>query len=342
MAGLNTHNVNSFAHGAALRNDIRVKAIRRKYGNNGYAVLCFILEILAENENHIIKFDGINKELLAADFDIDSNSLEDMVNFFTQINILHLTNRNTLQCKELSEYYEKEEEKRVMCSERGKKGMASRWGNNKKENVKSVNKSDNAVIADYNGVINNYNDVITDYNGVIEEETKEQKEETEEKERTKEKEDKEEKIEKKEEFKPLRGSSTRVDAPVFFEDSTEFVLKSFKDFFNGEVRGAKSLIMQVRAITGKRATALKARAREYGEAAVKDAIRKAVKSDFLNGKNSKGFVASFDWIMRPNNFPKVLEGNYNNGRAQPYNAKDMHSNGQILHTEKMDYTRDTW
>ena len=43
-----------------------------------------------------------------------------------------------------------------------------------------------------------------------------------------------------------------------------------------------------------------------------EVIKQAAKSDFLNGRNDRGWIADFDWLMRPNNFVKVLEGNYNN------------------------------
>jgi hypothetical protein len=36
-------------------------------------------------------------------------------------------------------------------------------------------------------------------------------------------------------------------------------------------------------------------------------------SAFLMGKNSKGWTASFDWIMKPANFVKIVEGTYNKG-----------------------------
>ena len=64
--------------------------------------------------------------------------------------------------------------------------------------------------------------------------------------------------------------------------------------------------------SSKRAGAVKARIREHGEEAVREMIRKAAKSDFLNGKNQRGWTASFDWLFLPTNFVKVLEGNYDN------------------------------
>lgn len=53
-----------------------------------------------------------------------------------------------------------------------------------------------------------------------------------------------------------------------------------------------------------------ARIKEYGKDKFAECLRKAAASAFLNGDNDKSFIASFDWIIKPNNFPKVLEGNY--------------------------------
>lgn len=62
--------------------------------------------------------------------------------------------------------------------------------------------------------------------------------------------------------------------------------------------------------TSKRYKALQARIREYTEDDVIKAIDKIRHSKFLQGKNDKGWMITFDWFVAPNNFPKVLEGNY--------------------------------
>ncbi len=41
-----------------------------------------------------------------------------------------------------------------------------------------------------------------------------------------------------------------------------------------------------------------------------EAFDKVLQSDFLMGKNNRGWQATFDWIMDPENMTKVLEGNY--------------------------------
>ena len=33
-------------------------------------------------------------------------------------------------------------------------------------------------------------------------------------------------------------------------------------------------------------------------------------SSFLKGQNNKNWTITFDWLIKPNNFTKVLEGNY--------------------------------
>ena len=85
-------------------------------------------------------------------------------------------------------------------------------------------------------------------------------------------------------------------------------LDALKDFFNRSMEGKS--IPRVVCIRGERRARANARIREYGMDSVYAMIAKAAESPFLNGAGERPFVASFDWLMRPNNFPKVLEGNY--------------------------------
>ena len=67
-------------------------------------------------------------------------------------------------------------------------------------------------------------------------------------------------------------------------------------------------------LTETRKRAIKARLKDYGLDEIKRAFSLAGQSDFLKG--SSGWQASFDWLMKPANMTKVLEGNYTN-RASP-------------------------
>lgn len=55
---------------------------------------------------------------------------------------------------------------------------------------------------------------------------------------------------------------------------------------------------------------LTARINEYGIEDILSAIDNIKQSSFLQGKNKNGWMITFDWFVRPNNFPKVLDGNY--------------------------------
>ena len=83
-------------------------------------------------------------------------------------------------------------------------------------------------------------------------------------------------------------------------------------FFNEQMKGKG--IQQVAIITSERRQAFERLMSQTGvnKDTLKQAIRNAAESDFLNGKGPKGWVASFDWMMMPQNFQKVLENNYRN------------------------------
>lgn len=76
-------------------------------------------------------------------------------------------------------------------------------------------------------------------------------------------------------------------------------------------------LTQVTKITAdtNRGKMLKARIRENGVEGVLKAIENVKNSAFLKGQNNRGFEATFDWFVKPNNFLKVLEGNYTDKKA---------------------------
>lgn len=72
-----------------------------------------------------------------------------------------------------------------------------------------------------------------------------------------------------------------------------------------------------------------ARIKEYGAEDVLKAIEKIKGSSFLQGK-TKGPVQWFDfeWFVRPNNFPKVLEGKYDDVKINgPHETKTLEEDG---------------
>ena len=69
-------------------------------------------------------------------------------------------------------------------------------------------------------------------------------------------------------------------------------------------------IKKIPPATTKTGQMLRARIKEYGIGSVLEAIEMVKASDFLMGNNKKGWRITLDWFSRPNNFPKVVNGNY--------------------------------
>jgi hypothetical protein len=73
-------------------------------------------------------------------------------------------------------------------------------------------------------------------------------------------------------------------------------------------------IKKVRALkpSTERYRMLNSRIKEYGIDSVIEAVHKVGESDFLRRGSDKGWQIDFDWFVRPNNFPKILDGKYDN------------------------------
>lgn len=138
---------------------------------------------------------------------------------------------------------------------------------------------------------------------------------------------------RKENKKERKENKGGTDVPSSSPEPTtpkndDINLLAFMDFFNRTMQEHGAQIPTITQISGKRKQALLARFKQHGKEALRKAVINAATSTFLNGGGSKPFVASFDWIMRPNNFPKVLEGNYSYDLSS--NNNSSHGTGQQL------------
>lgn len=74
---------------------------------------------------------------------------------------------------------------------------------------------------------------------------------------------------------------------------------------------------RLRSIDGERKKAISARWRTYKDIKVfEELFTKAEDSAFLKGDNDRNWSADFDWMMKASNFPKILEGKYDNGNRK--------------------------
>lgn len=67
----------------------------------------------------------------------------------------------------------------------------------------------------------------------------------------------------------------------------------------------------VRSLSEARKKAIKARLNTYTFDDFRRCFELAESSSFLKGANDRNWTATFDWLIKDSNMPKVLEGNYN-------------------------------
>lgn len=92
----------------------------------------------------------------------------------------------------------------------------------------------------------------------------------------------------------------------------------------------------VQKMSERRKSAIKARLQDFTLEEIKKAFTNAEESDFLKGKNDRGWRASFDWLMNENNLAKVLEGNYDNKKGSDKNAGSGNIEIPGLHRDHVD------
>ena len=148
MAKQNKNNAEYFSHDSDMRNDLKIKAIRRKFGHVGYAVWCFLLEVLTDEDNFEIEYNELNKELLAADFDITVEQLELIIDYCCLLEILQISDDGKLYSEAHKKRFSKLIAERDKKSKAGKLGMGKRW-NNENDDINVIT-DDNNVITDDN------------------------------------------------------------------------------------------------------------------------------------------------------------------------------------------------
>ena len=89
--------------------------------------------------------------------------------------------------------------------------------------------------------------------------------------------------------------------PIDFEE--------IRAYWNETTKGAFG---ELRTLSEARRASIRARIRETSKEDFLQMIDKAAASEFMHGQNSSGWQANFDWCIKPTNYAKVLDGNYDN------------------------------
>lgn len=125
---------------------------------------------------------------------------------------------------------------------------------------------------------------------------------------------------------PKNNPETTQKQPKFnqaektlFSEAIDF--EKLAELFNSKTGGRFGTIKT--PLSESRKKMIKARIKDFGKESFVKVIDMATKSEFLSGQNSRGFMMTFDWMIKPTNFEKILSGNYNsNVRNGKYNKNN--------------------
>lgn len=291
-----------FQHDYNARNDPKLQALMIKYGLAGIGAFWCIVEMLYEQDG-TLPITSISS--IAYTLHVDEEMLKNIV-----------CKMDLFECNKKF-FWSRSVRRRLgiinEISDIRRKAAERRWKSNKKNDAKAMQKQ---CKCNANAQNDNANAMQTECksNAIKEKEIKEK--------------------EIKEGYK--EGSSLRseplsteaVDADtagekieVFKSEEEKYLddfCKKVADYFNKKMQGKE--ITKIKQLTSARKASIKARLKESSETEVFAAIDKTSESDFLNGCGNREFKASFDWLFRPRNYIKVLEGNYDNNRKNKASA----------------------
>ena len=85
-------NADWYAHQAQMRNNRKVRVLRARFGSDGYATWCMLLECLTEADGFFLGWTALDRELIAGDFALTVERLEEIVSCCEKIGMLTIRN----------------------------------------------------------------------------------------------------------------------------------------------------------------------------------------------------------------------------------------------------------
>lgn len=115
----------------------------------------------------------------------------------------------------------------------------------------------------------------------------------------------------------VTNSNTEIEK----DKEIDNIYKVIQNKWNNEVA-----LPSIRSMTNSRKGSINARVKEFDEETVLNVIDMVSKSDFLLGKQGDWNNCNFDWVFKPSNFAKILEGNYNKTTTVKEEKKEVFYN----------------
>lgn len=134
------NNADYFPHDADMRNDPKVKALRRKFGHTGYSVWNMLLEFLTDSDNFEFEFSELQIELISGDFDLEPGTLKEIILYCEKVKLITVED-GFLQSKRLKERFSpllnkrERDRKRVFASENTQSKVNESKVKESKENI---------------------------------------------------------------------------------------------------------------------------------------------------------------------------------------------------------------
>lgn len=82
------NNADYFPHDANMRNHRKVKAIRNKFGMNGYGIWCMLVELLTSSDGNVIERSRTEYELIAGDFGASVDDVSEVIDYCLKLELL--------------------------------------------------------------------------------------------------------------------------------------------------------------------------------------------------------------------------------------------------------------
>ena len=263
-----------FRHDSDMRNDIKVRALRRRFGNTGYAAWNYLLEVLTSSRDFEANFDNINSELYADDFGIDKSELAEILNFMETVGLVRREG-DRVWSEALKMRFEDEKERQSALSEA--RAAAGRKGGLRSGEIRREAKRSNASSNEANEAYKIREDKI--------------------------KED----IKKEGDIADFASD----EAPSLPSLPFGKIADLWNDICTAYPRCVK--VTDRRKTKIRLRIAELGCGADEGDIlkALGELFRRMQDSSFLRGDNSRGWQASFDWLFENgSNWVKVTEGNY--------------------------------
>jgi len=84
------NNLDYFSHDKDMRNDLKIKALRRKFSHKGYSIYVMMLEHLSNCEYLQYEWNELSIELLTSDFDIDNDELMEIIDYSIKLKLFDI------------------------------------------------------------------------------------------------------------------------------------------------------------------------------------------------------------------------------------------------------------